>query len=351
MREVRVEKKIIGEGNPAFIIAEIGSNYNQDFNIAKKMINIVKESGADAVKFQIFKDEKLYARNAGKADYLENEIGINDIVKKAEVPDEMHKKLFDYCKEAGILYLCTPTDEDVADYLDDLGVKAFKIASYDLTNHFLLKHVAKKGKPVILSTGAGYFSEVGEAVNVIRGAGNDNIVLMQCVAQYPAAYECTNLKIMEVYEKAFNLPAGISDHSLDPFIVPYAAAAMGAKIVEKHFTLGRNQEGPDHSFAIEPDELIRMVDGIRKIEIAEGTGEKEVAKGEEELRKFAFRSIFSTKEIKVGECIDGSNSYVLRPGKKEPGIDAKYFEFILGSKAVKNIEANQAIKWEDVIAR
>jgi len=349
--KVRIDKKYVGFGQPTFIIIEIGSNYNKNFFTAKKMIGIIKKSGADAVKFQIFKEKKLYVKDAGQVDYLKKNIVINELVKKAEVKDFLHQRLFDYCKKVGLIYLCTPTDEDVADYLENMGVAAYKVASYDLTNHFLLQHVAKKGKPVILSTGAGNFSDVEDAVKVIKQAGNHKIILLQCVAQYPAEYKYTNLNTMALYEKKFGFPAGISDHSFDPFIVPYAAVAMGAKLVEKHFTLDRRQEGPDHAFAIEPDELFRMVDGIRKIELAKGSEQKKVSAGEKELRRFAYRSIFAVANISKGDIITRENSYVLRPGKRQRGVDAKFYSKILGSKASKDIKYNQAIKWQNIFLK
>lgn len=350
-KKIKVANRFIGKGEPVFIVIEIGSNYNQDLLTAKKMIDIIKAAGADAVKFQIFKERKLYTPNAGKVDYLKKDVQINDLVKKAEVPDDTHRQLFNYCKKVGLLYLSSVSDEESADYLEDLGVAAYKITSYDLTNHFLLRHVAKKKKPVILSTGAGTDKEVAEAVKIIKKCGNKQIILMQCVAQYPAEYRYANLKVMAVYEKTFGTPAGISDHSLDPYIIPYAAAAMGAKIIEKHFTLDRRQEGPDHSFAVEPGELKQMIFGIRQIESALGSGKKGVTAGDEKLRKFAFRCIFAVKNIKKGEKISYGNSYVLRPGKKSRGIAAKFYEKIQGVKAKNDISANQAIKWEDLLVK
>lgn len=346
---IKIANKTIGSNNPVFIIAEIGSNYNQDFKTAKKMINEIKNVGADAVKFQIFQDKKLYPKNAGQVDYLKKDISINELVKKAEVTDEMHYQLFEYCKSINLIYLCTPTDEEKADYLESLGVPAYKIASYDLTNHYLLKHIAKKNKPIIISTGAGYFSEISEALNIILEAGNKDIILMQCVAQYPAKYSYTNLKTMETFKKAFGIPVGISDHSADPYIVPFAATALGAEVIEKHFTLDRNQDGPDHAFAIEADEFKKMVDGIKKVEQAMGTGIKTITKGEEELRRFAFRSVFAIKDIEKGEKITLENCIVLRPGKRESGINAKHYELILGSIAQKKIKNNEAVQWDDIL--
>lgn len=355
MKEIKIANKIIGENQPTFIIVEIGSNYNKDFETAKKMIDIAKEAGADAVKFQIFHVEGFYPEKAGRVDYLEAAQGkpvyINELVKKAEVPDEIHKSLFDYCKAKGIIYLCTATDAKLADYLDSLGVPAFKVASYELTKYTLIKRLAQKRKPIILSTGAANLQEVADSVNWIREEGNEDIVLLQCVAKYPAPPEYTNLRVMETYEKTFGLPAGLSDHSLNPFILPFAAVAMGAKVIEKHFTLDRNQEGPDHAFAITPGELKGMIKGIREIELAKGKAEKFVTEIEQELRDFTHQSIFAKKDIKKGEKFTEENIDIFRPGKKIPGIEAKHWKEILGSLAKKDIQAQESIKWEEVIKK
>ena len=176
MKQVKIGDYLVGEGQPTFIIAEIGSNYNRDLNVAHQMIRLAKEAGVNAVKFQIFKEKGLYPAHAGKVDYLKKDIEINDIVNKAEVPNEYHKELQRLCTEEKILYLCTPTDEECADYLDELGVPAFKIASYEMTNLHLLKYIAKKRKPMIISTGASDLDEVAKAIKLIREHGNDNII-------------------------------------------------------------------------------------------------------------------------------------------------------------------------------
>jgi len=247
------------------------------------------------------------------------------------------------------MYLCTPTDEESADFLEKLGVVAFKVASYALTHLRLLRHLAKKNKPIFLSTGASHMHEVAEAIMTIRAEGNDNIYLLQCVAQYPADIQATNLKVIDVYKDAFNCPAGISDHSLDPFVVPYAAVARGADIVEKHFTLDRNQDGPDHSFAVEPDELKKMVKGIRMVEQAIGVGEKKVLSNELELRNFTNRCVFAIKDIKGGERITKDLIDILRPGKKPRGLDAKYYDLVVNAVATDDISKGQAIKWKHII--
>jgi N-acetylneuraminate synthase len=350
MSAVTIDGKSIGENNPCYIVVEIGSNYNGDLDTAKKMLDIIKESGADAAKFQIFKENKLYPKDAGKVDYLNSEITINEIVKKAEVPDHYHKELYDYCKKIKLTYLCTPTDEEVADYLESIGVAAYKIASYALTHHNLLKHIAGFGKPMILSTGASHLHEIAESVKLIREQGNDQIILMQCVAQYPAQLEHSNLKVMNTLRTSLGIPAvGISDHSKEPFVVPFAAVALGANIVEKHFTLDRNQEGPDHSFALEPDELIEMVKGIKSVEKTLGTEEKNVTPVEKELREFTERCIFVSQDLEKGTEITKQNTAVLRPGKKKTGIPAKFYDIILGSKLNDNKKNGDSLQWNDIL--
>lgn len=349
MKNVSINGRNIGSDLPCYIIAEIGSNYNGDLDTAKKMIDIAKKHGVDAVKFQIFKEKTLYPPNAGVVDYLKMNKSINQLVKENEVPDEYHLQLLQYCNEVGVTYLCTPTDEALADYLDQIGVGGFKIASYALTHIPLLKHIAKKGKPIILSTGCTYLEEIAEAVRVIREAGNDQLILMQCVSQYPAEIEYTNINVINTLKTAFQLPVGMSDHSKDPYIVPYASAAIGADLIEKHYTLDRLQDGPDHSFAVEPDELKRMVAGIRSVEAALGSYEKNVTKIEEEMRVFAHRSVFTTKNINQGEVISTDNTAILRPGKKEYGIAPKYYEKIMGARLINSIPEGEVVKWSDIV--
>jgi len=350
MRTIQINGRMIGSDYPSYIIAEIGSNYNGDLETAKKMIDLAKDSGVDAVKFQIFKEKTLYPPEAGVVDYLKMNKSINQLVIENEVPNEYHLQLLQYCNQVEVTYLCTPTDEVLADYLDEIGVGGFKIASYALTHIPLLKHIAKKGKPIILSTGCTNLEEIAEAVRTIRETGNDQLILMQCVSQYPAEIEHTNINVINTLKTAFQLPVGMSDHSRDPYVVPYASAAIGADLIEKHYTLDRSQEGPDHSFAVEPDELKQMVMGIRSVEAAMGTSEKYVTEIEQEMRSFAHRSVFTTRQINKGEVISSENTAILRPGKKQHGIAPKYYEKILGAKIIRSVSAGEVVKWSDVVS-
>lgn len=349
MKTVEIGGRVIGEGAPCYVIAEIGSNHNGDLGTAKEMIQIAKDAGVDAVKFQIFKEKGLYPPNAGSVDYLRMNKTINDLVKENEVPNEFHLELLTFCQSLGIDYLCTPTDEEVADYLDEIGVSAFKIASYALTHVPLLKHIASKGKPIILSTGCTYLEEIAEAVRVIRDCGNDQLILMQCVSQYPADINHTNIRVINTLKSAFQVPVGMSDHSLDPFAVPYASVAIGADVIEKHYTLDRNQSGPDHSFAIEPGELKTLTAGVRQVEAAMGVSEKYVTEVEAEMRTFAHRSIFTTTRIECGEVISRANTAILRPGKKPSGIAPRFYETILNARVLQSVPEGQAITWADLL--
>lgn len=348
---VMLDGKRIGEGEPCYIIAEIGSNYNGSLETAEEMIKLASDAGVDAVKFQIFKEKGLYPVNAGTVDYLQLNKTINDLVKENEVPDDYHRQLLQLCEKYNVTYLCTPTDENVADYLDDIGVRGFKIASYALTHHPLLRHIARKNKPIILSTGCTFLEEVATAVRIIKEEGNDQLLLMQCVSQYPADIEATNLKVINTLKSAFEIPVGMSDHSEDPYVVPYASVAIGANMLEKHYTLDRRQDGPDHSFAVEADELAQMVRGIRSVEAAMGTGKKFVTVAETEMRDFAHRSIFACKTIAKGAAISRENTAILRPGKKKPGIIPASYELVLGSSVNKEISNGTAIQWEDLLSK
>jgi len=377
MKTIRIGNKLVGKGQPVLVIVEIGSNWNRDLGTAKKMIDVIKEAGGDVAKFQIFHVEGFYPREAGRVDHLlakqdGKTVFINDLVKKAEVADDVHKQLKAYCEEVGVMYLCSTPQSDMADYLDKMGVPAFKVASPETAKYPMIKHMAKTGKPLILSTGGSTFEETAESVKWVKDEGNENLILMQCVARYPADPFDSNLRVIKTFEEKFDVPTGMSDHSLDPLFVPLTAVAVGAKIIEKHFTLNRNQEGPDHAFAIEPHELKEMIKGIRAVEKVEGeeerlklvkeltgrsdeeiervlgTGEKVVFPNEEGNRRFTHQCIFATRPIKKGEIFTEENIDVFRPGLKEWGIEAKHWEEVLGSTAKRDIQPDQSLKWEDV---
>lgn len=350
MNTIKIGKDLIGEKHKTYVIAEIGSNHNNDLKKAFRMIDIAKQCGSNAVKFQIFREKKLYVPNAGKVNYLKMNKTINQLVIENEAPLSFHKKLFSYCKKKKITYLCTPTDEKLADYLDKIGVQAFKVASYASTHLPLIKHIAKKGKPVILSTGSTNLSEIYEAVETILDQNNKKIIILHCVSKYPADLSESNLNIIKKLSQIFKYPIGLSDHTLDPIVAPLVSVALGAKVIEKHFTLNKSDYGPDQKYAIEPNELKVMIKSIRGTEKSLGTDEKKVFKFEKELRDFAHRSVFTIASIKKGEFFSKKNVAVLRPGKKNKGIKPKYFELLLKSKATRNIKVGSPINFRDFIS-
>lgn len=337
---------MIGDGEPCFIIAEAGSNHNGDPELARQLIDVAASAGADAVKFQLFRAAKLYTRKAGVSKYLKMEKPIYDIIADLEMPYEWLTQLSERCRERGILFMASVFDEDSADELDKY-VGVFKVASYELTHLPLILHLARKGKPVILSTGTASMDEVIETIEELRKIGNDDLILMQCTAAYPAPVETLNLRAIAVMKSRFSVPVGLSDHSRDPLVGPLSAVAVGANLIEKHFTLSNELPGPDHRFALEPNELRMMVSKVRQAEMALGNGEKVVQPVEMELRAFARRSIFATRDIKKGELFTRENIAVLRCGDLTPGIEPKRYDEVLGKRATRDLQASSSVKGED----
>lgn len=336
----------IGDGHPCFIIAEAGSNHNGCFERALALIDVAVEAKADAVKFQTFKANKIYVERAGTADYLESEKSIYQIIKEMEMPEEWIPKLAQYCQTKNIMFLSTPFDEESADVLEEY-MPLYKIASYEMTDIPLIEHIAKKGKPIILSTGTADLAEVQKSVQAISKAGNRNLVLMQCTAKYPTPLDSVNIKSIVTMREKFNIPVGLSDHSREPDVAPMAAVALGADCIEKHFTLSNKLPGPDHKFAIEPKELALMVRKIRQTEKVLGSGEKVTLPVEQELRQFARRSIFSIDHIKRGDIFTKENVAVLRRGKVKASLHPEEYKTILGKNAKRDITKNNSISRKD----
>lgn len=328
--QIEIANKRIGEGAPVFIIAEAGVNHNGDLSIAKRLIDVAVDAGADAVKFQTFKAESLVTPEAPKAEYQTRTTSVAEsqleMLRKLELSAPDHRELASYCRERGILFLSTPFDEESADFLDTLPVPAFKISSGDLTNTPLLEHVARKNKPLILSTGMANLSEVRDAVKTVKEAGCDGIVLLHCVTDYPADPADVNLRAMQMLRDTFGVPAGFSDHT-EGIEVALAATALGAAVIEKHFTLDRTMPGPDHRASLEPEELRAFVRGIRAVESSLGTGEKVPTPREIETAKVARRSIVAAQEIPAHTVIERSMIALKRPGT---GMAPAKLQSILG---------------------
>ncbi|ODS41275.1 MAG: N-acetylneuraminate synthase [Candidatus Altiarchaeales archaeon WOR_SM1_79] len=343
MIHVKIGDRNIGGGEPCFIIAEAGVNHNGSMELAKKMIKVARDADADAVKFQTFKAEDVVTKDAEKAKYQKETTGSEEsqyeMIKKLELKKDDFKELADYAKNKGIIFLSSSFDKESVNLLDEINVPAFKIASGEITNFPLLKHVAKKRRPIILSTGMSTLGEVEEALNVIRGDGVKDVILLHCVSNYPARIDDANLKAMETLKQAFKLPVGFSDHTLG-ITASIAAVALGACVIEKHFTLDRNLPGPDHKASLEPDELKEMVNAIRDAEKALGDGIKRPTKDEEEIKKVARKSIVAKIGIPEGTILTENILDIKRPGT---GIEPKYWHFIVGTRAKKDINKDEII--------
>ena len=341
--KIEIGNKLIGEEEPCFIIAEAGVNHNGDTELAMQLIDAAKDAGADAVKFQTFKTENLLSKNIMVPKHVESKESLFDTIRGLELSEEAHCMLSEYCKQKGIVFMSTPMDNNSVDLLEDIGVPVFKVASCDLDNLPLLKYISKTEKPIILSTGMGSISEVGEAIEVIKSNGNSDIILLHCVSAYPPKVEDVNLRAMETLGNAFKLTVGYSDHTIG-INIPLAAVALGAKVIEKHFTLDRNMEGPDHAVSADPDDLERLVSGVREIEESFGTGVKVPSKDEIEMRRSFRKSIVAITDIKKGATIMPEMLSVKRPGT---GISPKYFDFIAGRKAKRDLSKDDLITMGD----
>jgi N,N'-diacetyllegionaminate synthase len=347
MAEFDIGGRPVGAGEPTFVIAEAGSNHNGDLELAKELIDVAVDAGADAVKFQTFRAEDLYVEDSGQVDYLDDDRSIYDLIESMEMPYDWIPELHDYCRERDVLFMSTPFDERSADELAEY-VPAWKVASYTSSHVPFLRYLAETEKPIIMSTGAHELSEVRESVAVLQDAGVAGLALLQCVASYPTSLDDINVRVVETLREEFGLPAGLSDHTLDPVTAPAAAVALGASVVEKHFTLDKTMEGPDHEFALEPDELDAMVSAIRNTERALGSGTKRVLDVEEELYDKARRRIQAARDIEAGDELTEADIEVLRPGKREAGLHPKFYAEVIGRTVARPVTKGDGIQWSDL---
>ncbi len=330
-----------------FIIAEAGVNHNGSIALAKKMIDVAFEVGADAVKFQTFKTENLVSRTAPKANYQKVSTGLSgsqfDMIKNLELDEITHKMLFAYCREKNIQFLSSPFDLDSIDMLNELGVEIFKIPSGEITNLPYLRKVGGLGKKIILSTGMSDLGEIADALEVLKNAGSEleNITILHCNSEYPTPVEDVNLQAMRTIAKTFGVSCGYSDHTLG-VEVPIAAVALGARVIEKHFTLDRNTEGPDQKASLEPDELRAMVRAIRNIEKALGNGIKQASLSELKNKTVVRKSIVAARDITMGEVFTMDNLAIKRPGT---GISPMGWDDVIGRKANRNFNMDELISW------
>ncbi len=329
--------------NKTLIIAEAGVNHNGDIETAKALIRAAKTAGADIVKFQTAKLSSLVSQFAEMAEYQKKNIGKTEsqkeMLSKLLLPNEAFLELSDYCKEVGIEFLSTPFDIESIHFLSNL-VRFWKVPSGEITNYPYLVEIAKTGKPVVLSTGMSELNEIDEAIKLLKTNGCDEITLLHCNTQYPTPYEDVNLLAMNTLKERYDVKVGYSDHT-NGTEVPVAAVALGAEVIEKHFTLDKTMEGPDHKASLEPNELKNMVDAIRHIEVALGNSEKRVTDSEKGNKSVARKSIVAKKHIKKGEIFTEENITTKRPGN---GISPMRWAEVIGEKAIRDFTEDEMIE-------
>jgi N-acetylneuraminate synthase len=335
------------------IIAEAGVNHNGNLDNAKKLILAAANAGADYVKFQTFKADKLVSKEAKKAEYqkvnLKEEGDTQyEMLKKLEMSEDWHYELIKYANECGIKFLSTGFDEESIDFLDFLNIDLFKVPSGEITNKPYLEHIAKKGKPIILSTGMSTLEEVRDAISVLKDNGipNNNLTVLHCNTEYPTPMSDVNLKAMNFLKEEFKVNIGYSDHTLG-IEVPIAAVSLGARVIEKHFTLDKNMQGPDHKASLEPNELKSMINAIRNIEIAiSGSGKKEVTESEMKNILIARKSIHLKKSLIAGDYINADNLVMKRPGT---GISPMEIGLVIGKKVTRNLAEDHMLNYKDIL--
>jgi len=345
---IEINGRKIGPKYPVYIVAELSANHNQDFETAVKLIEAAKDAGADAVKVQTYTPDTITI-DVGRPEFkikggtLWDGKTLYELYKEAYMPWDWHKELKKIANKLGLDFFSTPFDPTAVDFLEELGVPAYKIASPEIVDIPLIEKVAETGKPIIISTGMATLGEIEEAIQAVRRKGNNQIILLKCTSAYPAPYESINLKTIPNMMETFGVPVGLSDHTLG-IEIPIAAVALGASIVEKHFTLSRSIQTPDSAFSLEPQEFKTMVQAIRNVEKALGDVRYGTDKSEEEIKKFR-RSLYIVEDVKKGKLFTEKNVKSIRPGY---GLPPKYLKDILGRKARYDIPKGTPLRWEFV---
>jgi len=347
---INIGDRSVGQAEPCFIIAEAGSNHDRDIDQALGLIDVAAEAGADAVKFQVFSADKIAADTKSSIASLDQDKfgsyakSLYELYKTMELPPDWLPKLKKHADKCGIMFAATPFDEEAVDQLNELNVPFFKIASFEIVHLPLIRYVASKGKPLILSTGMATMEEIDEAVEAVKKEHNDQYALLHCGIEYPPKMEDIHLAAMEAMRGRFACTIGYSDHTLG-VTVPVAAVARGATIIEKHFTLDKALPGPDHSFALSPTELKSMVVAIRDVEKAIGRSEKQPVEREQIYLSRGRRSLFAKVDIEAGTVITKEMISILRPGI---GLMPKYLDRVIGKKARSRIVQAEPITWETI---
>jgi len=344
--KITIDGTEIGIGNPCYIIAEIGINHNGKLSLAKKLVDVAVECGANAVKFQKRDLESLYKKEILQNPNLDSqgtEILIG-VLKEVELQEEHYKEIIDYCNEREITFLCTPWDKKSVDFLEKYNIPAYKIASADMTNFPLIKYVSDTKKPMLISTGMSTLEEIEKTVNFVKKLGS-KFALLHCNSTYPSPVDILNLKMIPFLREKFNIPVGYSGHETS--IIPsLTAASMNAIIIERHITLDRKMEGLDHAASLEPDELKQLILGIRESELAVGKPEKKMTRGEILQREVLGKSLICSKTIQIGEIFSESNIEIKGPAR---GLSPQYYYEILNRKARRKIEKGEYILESDLV--
>jgi len=345
-KEIKIGNRLIGEGHPSYIIAEIGANFDNDIEKAKKLIDAAKSCGADCAKFQSFKAEKIVSEKGFASMNLKGVHGtwgrpVHEVFRDAEFPREWHEEIAGYCNSIGIDFSTSPYDFEAVDLCMKLDVPFIKIGSGEITWLEMIEYISKQGKPIILATGDATMSEIDEAVRVIEQTGNRNLILLQCITNYPSKIESANINVIKTYQTAFNVLAGYSDHSPGP-VVALGSVALGGVIIEKHFTLNKADKGPDHPHSMDVEDFKKMVKYVRELESAMGSTRKVVVEEESETVYVQRRGLYTNKHIPKGKIIDKSDIVELRPAL---GILPKYKNMVIGRTASRDIPADSPIQW------
>lgn len=345
---VSIADRGVGHGEPVYVIAEAGSNHNRDLATAKKLIDVAAEAGADAVKFQTYTADGLYSRKTPTMSYLsdgglvDEQESVWELIKRIEIPWEWHHELADHARDAGLHFLSTPFEEKAVELLAEVGVPAYKIASYEVNHLPLIEACARTGRPLLVSTGMASLADIERALDTANAAGATEIVLLHCAINYPPRFEDLNLRAIGTLSSAFGLPVGWSDHTMG-HTADVVAVTLGARMVEKHYTLSRDQEGPDHPFALEPHEFAAMVTAIREAEAALGSSVKRVTEAESEMFALGRRSLVAARDLPAGRPLTRDDIAVKRPGF---GIPVHELDLAVGRRPVRDTEADEILTWD-----
>lgn len=350
MQTVKLGNVEVGYGQPPYIIAEVGSNHNGDMNLCRELIDAAAVAGANAVKFQSWTDKSLiaeeeYDRNTEYSDKKKHFGSLREMVTAYQLTSDQHVEAHAHCMRNGIAFCSTPFSHDEVDLLDSLDVPFFKIASMDVVHLPLLRYVAGKGRPVVISTGMATLGEVEQAVDTVRAEGNDQIVLLHCISIYPPEYETIHLRNMETLQRAFDCPVGFSDHTLGTAI-PLAAIALGACMIEKHFTLDQDMEGWDHAISANPEQMRTIVKEGKNIITALGSSRRIVSDAEMEKRKKFRRSLVARQALSKGHVLKEGDFDAKRPGT---GVAPDQVEYIVGRTLARDLAEDQVLRWGDLL--